>query len=86
MSYSSLLNHVTSLVAINMVMDFTLMEESVVQGCFFLPHVIGLDPSKTTLLLLISNHEHHLPNLHFKNWLAHMPPLDGHGYLNPFLP
>jgi len=67
MSYSSLLNHVTSLVAINMVMDFVLMEKNVVEGCFLLPHVIGLDPSKNTYLLLISNHEHHLPNFHFKN-------------------
>jgi hypothetical protein len=67
MSSSSLLNHVTSLVAINMVMDFALMEKNVVQGCFLLPHVIGLNPSKKTYLLLISNHEHHLPNLHLKN-------------------
>jgi hypothetical protein len=67
MSYSSFLNHVTSLVAINMVMDFALMEESVVQGCFLRPHVIGFDPSEKTYLLLISNHEHHLPILHFKN-------------------
>jgi hypothetical protein len=67
MSYCSFLNHVTSLVAINMVMDFALMEKNVVQGCFLFPHVIGLDPSEKTYLLLISNHEHHLPNLHFKN-------------------